>query len=69
MSTLHRSHIRVIQDANSDGHRYTESGTLEGYLDKPYGLDVLMNETYGISGSVRTASSPFLIPILATDTN
>ncbi|KAB5513128.1 hypothetical protein GE09DRAFT_1295358 [Coniochaeta sp. 2T2.1] len=36
---------------------YTESGTLSGYLDKPYGLDVLMNETYGISGVDITKSS------------
>jgi hypothetical protein len=38
-------------------YMYKESGTLQGYLDKPYGLDVLMNETYGINGSV--SPSPF----------
>lgn len=48
-------------------YMYTESGTLQGYLHKPYGLEVLMNETYGINGSVTPSFSPCATRRLTAD--
>jgi hypothetical protein len=36
---------------------YKETGTLRGHLDRPYGLDVLMNASYGINGTAITEST------------